>query len=396
LLGLPKRATRLESAAATETERLVAWLRIPAIALIVAGHGLAHPNPNDEAFLIAIGVFAVWSAAVLVYVYLREVTLAFSVLAIAVDVAAITTLAVVSGGAFSQARLAYFLVPIAVAFRFRPWFTAAAAGSTVAAYILQASLHPAASQPEAPRFIAVHAGYLLWVGVAAVLLSYVLATRTEHVAQLAAVRQRLMADAMSAEERERQALAEGLHDHAVQNLLSVGHELQEVGEEVDHPALRRAEQTLSATVHELREAMFELHPYVLEQAGLRAAIPAIGRRAARRGSFRLHCDLRYDGPHPHERLLVSVARELLANAAKHANATEVTLRLAHEDGEVVLVVRDNGRGFSTAELPERLSRGHIGLASQRMRVESTGGRLEILTAPGSGTTAVVHLPDGTG
>jgi two-component system NarL family sensor kinase len=139
--------------------------------------------------------------------------------------------------------------------------------------------------------------------------------------------------------------------------------------------------------------MFELHPYVLEQAGLRAAIPAIGRRAARRGGFRLHCDLRYDGPHSQERLLVSVARELLANAAEHASATEVWLRLVHEDGEVVLVVRDDGGGFDPRELPDRLAGGHIGIASHRMRVESAGGRLEIDTAPGSGTTAVVHLPD---
>jgi two-component system, NarL family, sensor kinase len=387
------RATRLRSAAATETERLVAWLRIPAIALIAAGHGIAHPNPNDDAFFAAIVVFAAWSAAVLAYVHLREVTLTFSLVAIAVDVAAITTLAVLSGGAFSQARLAYFLVPIAVAFRFRPSFTAAAATSTVVAYIVQALLHSASSRPEAARFIAVHAGYLLWTGAAAVLLSYVLAARTERVADLAAVRQRLLADALSAEERERQTLAEQLHDHAIQNLLSVGHELQEIGEGSEHPALGRAEETLAETVHELREAMFELHPYVLEQAGLRAAIPAIGRRAARRGGFRLRCDLRYGGPHPQERLLISVARELLANAAKHANATEVTLRLAHEDGEVVLAVRDNGQGFDAQELPERLARGHIGLASQRMRVESAGGRLEIEAAPGRGTTAVVHLPD---
>ena len=384
---------RLDSAAATETERLVAWLRVPAIVLIAAGHGLAHPNPNNDAFFTAIVVFGAWSAAVLAYVYLREVTLGFSIVAIAVDVGAITTLAVLSGGAFSQARLAYFLVPIAVAFRFRPSFTAAAAASTIVAYVLQASLHSAASQPEAPRFIAVHAGYLLWTGAAAVLLSYVLAARTERVAELAAVRQRLLADALSAEERERQLLAEQLHDHAIQNLLSVGHELQEVGEGNDHPALSRAEGTLAETVHELREAMFELHPYVLEQAGLRAALPAIGRRAARRGGFRLDCDLRYGGPHLHEHLLVSVARELLVNAAKHSNASQVALRLVHENGEVVLVVRDNGQGFDAEDLPDRLARGHIGLASQRMRVESVGGRLEIDSAPGRGTTAVVHLPD---
>jgi two-component system, NarL family, sensor kinase len=393
LAGRREGSTRLAQAAATETERLVAWLRIPAIALIVAGHGLAHPNPNNEAFLAAIVVFAAWSAAVLAYVHLREVTLAFSLGAIAFDVVAITTLAVLSGGAFSQARLAYFLIPIAVAFRFRPALTAVAAASTVVAYTLQAVLHPAAKEPEAARFIAVHAGYLTWVGVAAVLLSYVLATRTEEVAELATVRQRLLADALSAEERERQILAEQLHDHAIQNLLSVGHELQEVGDGTAHPALRRAEATLARTVHELREAMFELHPYVLESAGLRAAIPAIGRRAARRGGFRLHCDLRYDGPHPQERLLVSVARELLANAAEHAHAGEVWLRLAHEDGEVVLTVRDDGEGFEQRELPSRLASGHIGLASHRMRIESVGGRLELDTAPGHGTTAVVHLPD---
>ena len=393
MAGRREGSTRLAQAAATETERLVAWLRIPAIALIAAGHGLAHPNPNNQAFLAAIVVFAAWSAAVLAYVHLREVTLAFSVGAIAFDVIAITTLAVLSGGAFSQARLAYFLIPIAVSFRFRPTLTAVAAASTVVAYVVQAVVHPAAKQPEAARFIAVHAGYLIWVGVASVLLSYVLATRTEEVAELATVRQRLLADALSAEERERQILAEQLHDHAIQNLLSVGHELEEAGDGIGHPALKRAEAVLAETVDELREAMFELHPYVLEQAGLSAAIPAIGRRAARRGGFRLHCDLRYDGPHPQERLLVSVARELLANAAEHAHASEVWLRLAHEDGEAVLVVRDDGEGFDQGDLRDRLANGHIGLASHRMRLESVGGRLEIDTGPGCGTTAVVHLPD---
>jgi len=242
----------------------------------------------------------------------------------------------------------------------------------------------------------VHAGYLLWVGVAAVLLSYVLGSRTERIAELASVRQRLLADALSAEERERQLLAEQLHDHAIQNLLSVRHELEEAGDGLGHPALRRAEATLGKTVDELREAMFELHPYVLEQAGLRAAIPAIGKRAARRGGFRLQCDIRYGGPHPQERLLVSVARELLANAAQHASATQVLLRLSRENGEVILVVRDDGRGFDLDDMPARLARGHIGIASHRTRVESVGGRLDIDTSPGEGTTAVVHLPDEPG
>jgi signal transduction histidine kinase len=124
-----------------------------------------------------------------------------------------------------------------------------------------------------------------------------------------------------------------------------------------------------------------------------AALPAIGQRAARRGGFRLRCDLRYDGPHSQERLLVSVARELLANAAAHAGAAEVSLRLLHEKGEVVLVVTDDGGGFDMSELPARLAHGHIGLASHRMRVESVGGRLDIDSFPGQGTSVVVRLPD---
>ena len=69
-----------------------------------------------------------------------------------------------------------------------------------------------------------------------------------------------------------------------------------------------------------------------------------------------------------------------------------TLRAEGYDGELVLVVVDNGRGFDPAVLAGRVGEGHIGLASQRLRVESVGGRLEIHTGAGSGTTAVVRLP----
>ena len=58
----------------------------------------------------------------------------------------------------------------------------------------------------------------------------------------------------------------------------------------------------------------------------------------------------------------------------------------------MLVVVDNGRGFDPAVLADRVGEGHIGLASQRLRVESVGGRLEIRTGPAGGTTAVVRLP----
>jgi two-component system NarL family sensor kinase len=247
----------------------------------------------------------------------------------------------------------------------------------------------------AARFIAVQCGYLLWIGLAAVLLSAVLEQRTRDVAELAARRQGLIAEALSAGERERRALAEGLHDHAIQNLLSARHDLEEVGEGAGaaaSEALARADAALDTTIAELREAVFELHPYVLEQSGLEAALRATGQRAARRGTFRVRFDLSYPRRHPQEVLLFGAARELLANAAEHAGAENVLVELWERNGSVELAVRDDGRGFDLRQLPERIAQGHIGLQSQRERVESAGGRFDIRSSPGRGTEVEVRLP----
>ncbi len=283
-------------------------------------------------------------------------------------------------------------MPIAVAFRFRPELTALSSSVTVVAYILQAVAHPAHTQPQASRFIAVQAGYLLWIGLAAVMLSAVLEQRTRRVAELAERRRELIAEALSAGERERRTLAEGLHDQAIQNLLSARHDLEEVGDAGGSEALTRADAAIGTTIAELREAVFELHPFVLEQSGLEAALRAAGQRAARRGGFRVLFDLFYPRRHPQEVLLFGAARELLTNAAAHAEAGTVWVELAVRDGSVELAVRDDGRGFDLGVLPQRMSEGHIGLQSQRERVESAGGRLEIRSTPGRGTEVEIRLP----
>jgi two-component system NarL family sensor kinase len=373
-------------------ERRVAWLRILAIPLTVAAETLQHPEEQRTAFLIGVGVVSVYAIVMLVWVYTRPVTPMFGIVGTAADVAAITILVVLSGGAYSEARLTYFLVPIAVAFRFRPELTALASSAVVVAYLVQALAHPAHTRKEAGRFIAVQAGYLLWIGLAAVLLSAVLEERTRRVAELAERRRGLIAEALSAGERERRALAEGLHDHAIQNLLSARHDLEEVPDDRSGDALVRADAALETTIAELREAVFELHPYVLEQAGLEAALRATGQRAARRGGFRIHFDLASKQRHETEGLLFGAARELLTNAAVHAEAANVFVELGELDGFVRLEVRDDGRGFDPAVLAERVAAGHIGLQSQRERVESAGGRFEIRSTPGRGTAVQVELP----
>lgn len=378
------------AAAPTETERLVAWLRIPAIVLIGAGHGLG--NAEERYFFPALAIFAAWAVCLLVWVYVRPVTARFALVATAADIVAITALVFLSGGAFSEARTAYFLVPVAVAFRFRPPLTALAGAAATAAYLIQASVDSNTTRAHEARVVAVHTGYLLWVTAAAALLSFLLARRTQRIAELAAVSRRLAAQAIQAEERERQALAEGLHDSAIQNLLSARHDLEEADTTASHPALARADAALAVTVTELRDALFELHPYVLSEAGLETAIGTVAQRAAQRGGFRLRLDLHYPHRHPEERLLLGAAREVLVNASQHANARNVSVRLDEIGADLRLVITDDGRGFSPSELSQRLAEGHIGLAAQRLRVESAGGTFDVRSAPDWGTTVEIRLP----
>ena len=331
----------------------------------------------------------------LAWVHLRPADERLALAATAVDVVAISVLAVLSGGAFSPARLAFFLVPVAVAFRFRPSITAAAAAVTTIAYVVQAVAHPAASQPEAARFIVTQAGFLAWVGLACALLSLLLGRRTEQVNRLAEERSRLLADALEAEQRERRTLAEALHDNALQNLLSARHELEEAAETTNHPALDRADTALVETVGQLREAVFELHPYVLEEAGIKAALRSVAQQASTRAGLDLELDLRYENRHPREPLLLSAARELLSNVVRHADANRVIVRLVEERSDVELAVEDDGRGFPSERLAEGLADGHVGLASQRVRIEAAGGSMHVASAPDQGTRVAIRLPLGT-
>jgi two-component system NarL family sensor kinase len=154
----------------------------------------------------------------------------------------------------------------------------------------------------------------------------------------------------------------------------------------------RAESAVAATLATLRDTVFDLHPYVLEQAGLQVALTTIGKRAAERTGAALRLDLHYAQRHPREGVLFMAASELLANVVEHANASTITLRLRRVGADLVLAVSDDGGGFDLSTLDERLAEGHIGLASQRVRIETIGGRFEVASEPGRGTTVEIHVP----
>lgn len=379
-----------DATATTEAERLVAWLRLPAIALVGLGEVVTASSQRRAGFAVALTAFAVWAVAVFIWVHLRAVGPAFGVMTAIVDITAITALTFLSGGAGSQARVAYALIPLGLAFRFRVRLTAVASSLVVVAYLTQAFSHP--SRARGVNYILLQAGYLTWLGIAATLLAWMLARRTKRIGELVAQSRHLLVDSLGAEEREREALAEALHDTALQNLLSARHDLQEAFDAVPHPAVARAETTITETVGQLRDVVTDLHPLVLDQAGLEAALSAAGAHAGRRGRFTVRVTCTARPAYPEQRVLLAAARELLTNVTKYAHARQVGVRCVEHNGWTVLSVSDDGIGFDPSSVSDSLTSGHIGLASQRTRIESVGGDLTIDSRLDEGTTVTVRLP----
>jgi two-component system NarL family sensor kinase len=174
-------------------------------------------------------------------------------------------------------------------------------------------------------------------------------------------------------------------------LLSARQELAEA-RAGDRRAVSRVEQALDEALGHLRNTIEDLDPYLLDHLDLPAAIGAIAAREARRGGYRVEINTQPDALGVHDALIAALSRELLSNAARHANASVVKLELTRRDGDVVLEVADDGRGFTHEQALTALRHGHIGLAASRERVEAIGGSFVIDSHPGAGTCIRCTLP----
>jgi PAS domain S-box-containing protein len=194
---------------------------------------------------------------------------------------------------------------------------------------------------------------------------------------------------------ERSRLARELHDSVTQALYSVT-----LYAEATRMALSAGKQDVAAKnlteLHRMaREAMvdmrtliFELHPPVLEEEGLVAAMRA--RLSAVEARAGLQAEIHVEGegrvPLPIEEELFWIAMEALNNVVKHAKAQRVEVRCQLEDGNVCLEIQDDGVGFDPAKAGQT---GGMGLRGMEERVQRIQGELQIMSAPGRGTTVSV-------
>jgi signal transduction histidine kinase len=202
------------------------------------------------------------------------------------------------------------------------------------------------------------------------------------------------------QEDERRHLARELHDEFGQNLTAIRALAASVRQTAarDCPALLPEcdgiAHTATAMMDSLRGALFRLRPPDVEELGLAASLEGLiagwnGRSGgATRFEIRLEADLDKLPP-AFGSSLYRIAQEALTNAAKHAEATRVTLRLSvTENREIQLSVDDDG---GTGEASPN-SRSGMGLLGMRERVATLGGRMSFETAPASGSVLRVAIP----
>ncbi len=197
---------------------------------------------------------------------------------------------------------------------------------------------------------------------------------------------------------ERDRIGKDLHDGIIQSMYGVSLSLEDLPELMaDDPdgaraRVDRAIDALNDTIRDLRGFVFGLRPELVERTDLVGLLVALTEQLHQNSLVEVSLDLpeRLDEPPARVRAeLLQIAREALSNVARHAGATEASVRLALNDTDLLLEIRDNGRGFDPSAAPRD---GHFGLANMDARAAALGGVLEVESAAGGGTHIIVRIP----
>ena len=200
---------------------------------------------------------------------------------------------------------------------------------------------------------------------------------------------------VEAQELERSRLARELHDETGQALTSILLGLKPLERSAESPDARAAvasvRELVVSTLRDVRRLAVELRPSALDDFGL---VPAVERLAE---TFREQSGLQVDLesqlgearlPREVETTLYRVIQEALTNIVKHAGARQVSILLQRKRGAAMAVVEDDGGGFD----PASTRADAFGLVGMRERVGLAGGRLQVETSAGAGTTLVAEVP----
>ena len=205
------------------------------------------------------------------------------------------------------------------------------------------------------------------------------------------------AEAHAIREGEKTRVARELHDELAQSLTALKMDTiwlrDRAAEQPDDARAKLDDMVamLDTAVASTRRIAADLRPLLLDDLGLQPAIEWLANNFTQRTG--VPCDVNVDEDfelqEPHATAVFRIVQESLANIAKHAAATEVTVLVAHTPQAVILEVADNGRGFATDAPRKPLSLGLMGL---RERAHLLKGEARIESEPGRGTRIQVRIP----
>ncbi len=232
-----------------------------------------------------------------------------------------------------------------------------------------------------------------------------LSARNEELSQLGEelkqrdmTRARLLAQAVTAQEQERERISRELHDETGQALTALLVQLKVLENQHDPKAMtaqaHELREIVLGTLEEVRRLARDLRPRTLDDLGL---VPTLeGHIKMFRRKTNLDVVFTADVPEDFRLLqdtelaLYRVVQEALTNVARHANATKVSVRLEQVEDILCLSVIDDGCGFDP-EFALRQADSGVGLLGIRERVELIGGTLTLASAPGQGTRLRVDV-----
>jgi signal transduction histidine kinase len=200
-----------------------------------------------------------------------------------------------------------------------------------------------------------------------------------------------------AEERDR--IGRDLHDGIIQSLYAVGLSLEDVPElmaEAPDDAAERVDaaiESINLAIRDIRNFIYGLRPEAVDGTQVVAGLAALAEEVRHGGLIDVTADLEadadpgLDGESGGE--LLNLVREALSNAVRHGRGRRISITLTGTEEGSTLTIADDGAGFDPAQV---VPAGHHGLANMRARASAIGGRFDVRSAPGEGTTVVVDLP----
>ncbi|MBN1935289.1 MAG: GAF domain-containing sensor histidine kinase [Anaerolineae bacterium] len=205
------------------------------------------------------------------------------------------------------------------------------------------------------------------------------------------------------EDQERKKLARDLHDGPAQTLAAIIMDVDFINKLYQHdPAkvpeeLEKLRETAQRTLAQVRNTMFELRPLVLESQGLRAALETYTERLIAIDGLNVHLEVRNLGderlPSKIEELCFAIIREAVVNIKKHSKAKDTWIIVEKRSKDLIVAVRDNGRGFNVAETQRGYgNRGSLGLLNMSERAELLGAKYSLESTPGRGTLVSLIVP----